>query len=391
LPIRAGQTGVISQQKIDDLGAKALHEKYLVRKRACFGCFIACTPFHSITEGPYAGTFGEKPELVSTISLAAYLDMGGLDFGIYLSNLCHQYGIDQIEIGAVIGMAFYWYQKGLIDKKDTDGLDLVWGNEAAALELFHKILKREGLGGVLSLGVKGAIDKMGPEYEPPEGHIKGIGNILPDPRIAKGWGLGAAISPRGADHLKGAVTLERQSPDIGMQLVGSRRAVDPLDEEDKHLIVRWCSEYKTLLDSLGLCYFPPLSVFMGIHYDTIAKLFSAATGVEMTFDQLKQCGERSWNVMRCFNVRQGLGRKDDTLPTGIKDVPKPDGPFGVGSTINLDKMLDNYYKLVGWDVKTGIPTRQKLEELGLSDIADSLGLEKPFKEKGKPEEVRGKP
>jgi aldehyde:ferredoxin oxidoreductase len=383
LPIRAGQTSVISQQRIDELGPVALHKNYLIRKRSCFGCFVACTHFHSITEGPYAGAFGEKPELVAAISLAAYLDMAGLDFGIYMHDLCNEYGIDAIETGAVLGMAFYWYQKGLIDKEDTDGLDLVWGNESAAVELFHKMLKREGLGALLSLGVKGAVEEMGSEYEPPQGHIKGVGCVLPDVRIAKGWGLGAAISPRGADHLKALVTLERQSPELGMQLVGSKRGVDPLTEEDKHLVVRWCSEYKTVLDSLGMCSFPAMSVFLGIHYDTVARLFSAVTGVEMSFDQLKQCGERSWNVMRCFNVREGLGRKDDTLPRGIKDVPKPDGSIGIGSTINLEKMLDDYYNLVGWDIKTGIPTRQKLDELGLSDIADSLGLEKQVEKRVK--------
>jgi aldehyde:ferredoxin oxidoreductase len=371
LPIRCGQTSIVSEQRAENWGTKVLHQKYEVRKTGCFGCFVHCTPFHSIKEGLYAGTVGGKPELPAAICFSAYLDTDSIDFGIFMQDMCNKYGMDCIEVGAVLGMAFYWYQKGLIDKKDTDGLDLVWGNESAAVQLFRKLLKREGLGAVLSLGVKGAVDKMGPEYEPPQGFIKGVGNIMPDFRVSKGWALGAAISPRGADHGKSHVSLEGKAPEVGMQLVGSKKAVDPFIEEDKYLSVAWCQDFKTVVDSVGICKFPTLSIFLGISQDLVAKFFEAVTGVEMTYDQLRIYGERNWNVMRCFNVREGLSRKDDSLPAGVSTVPKPDG-VGAGLTVNLDKMLDDYYNFRGWDVRTGIPTQKKLKELGLEDVAGQL-------------------
>jgi aldehyde:ferredoxin oxidoreductase len=115
-----------------------------------------------------------------------------------------------------------------------------------------------------------------------------------------------------------------------------------------------------------------MMIFGGYSPQTVAKLFSAITGVERTWEELKVAGERGWVAMRCFNAMHGLARKDDTLPPGISTVPKPDG-VGAGNTVDLPRMLDEYYAFRGWDTN-GVPTREKLEELGMKDIADALKL-----------------
>ena len=145
-----------------------------------------------------------------------------------------------------------------------------------------------------------------------------------------------------------------------------------MTEDDKYLACAWSEDLKTVLDSVGICLFPTVMVFGGYAPETLAKLFSAVTGVERTWEELKICGERGWVAMRCFNALHGLDRKDDTLPAGISTVPKPDG-VGTGLTVDLQRMLDEYYAFRGWDAN-GIPSRQKLEELGMKDIADILGL-----------------
>jgi aldehyde:ferredoxin oxidoreductase len=278
-------------------------------------------------------------------------------------------------MGSLLGIAFYWYQKGLLKKEDAYGLELEWGNEKAAIELFYKILNQEkGLGELLSMGVQRALDKMGPDYAVPQGAIKGVSAILTDVRIGKSWGLGFAVSPRGADHLKSFAVLQWQPAPTIMKITGSEKAINPTIEEDKHLITAWSGDYSTVLDSIGICKQPTIHDFGAYPTDLVAKMFSAVTGVEMTFDQLMKAGERNWNVMRLFNTRQGLTRKDDTLPAGMSSVPKPDG-VAKGLSLNLDKMLDQYYPYRGWD-NNGIPTREKLEELGLADMADQLGIKK---------------
>ena len=138
LPLRGGQTGLLDEERASAF-ANNLHKKHQVTKRACFGCPVACTVFHEVREGLYAGAKGEKPELPAAICFSAYHDMPTIEYGIYLTDQCNVYGLDQIEVGAVIGMAFYWYQKGLIGKEDTDGLELIWGNEEAAVKLFEKL------------------------------------------------------------------------------------------------------------------------------------------------------------------------------------------------------------------------------------------------------------
>lgn len=371
LPLRGGKTGFIEPERAAAF-AHNLHTKHLVTKKACYGCPIACTVFRNVKEGPYAGCKGEKPELPGAINYSAFHDMPTIEYGVYLTDECQKYGIDQIEVGALIGMAFDWYERGLITKKDTDGLELVWGNEEAGVKLFHKIVKREGIGAILALGVQNAIDKMGPEYEPPQGAVKGVAEVMPDLRAAKSFALGAAISPRGSDHLKSFPTLERQPAEVTKRIVGSEIASNPLTEEDKYLNCAWSEDLKTLLDELGICIFPFMMIFEGYPIETIAKLFCAITGVERTWEELKLCGERGWVAMRCFNAWHGMARKDDTLPKGLTDVPKPDG-VGAGQTIDLQRMLDDYYAFRGWDTN-GVPTRKRLEELGMKDIADRLGL-----------------
>ncbi|MGA2106195.1 MAG: aldehyde ferredoxin oxidoreductase C-terminal domain-containing protein, partial [Syntrophorhabdales bacterium] len=322
LPLRGGQTGLLDAER-GHAFANNLHEKHQVTKRGCFGCPVSCIIFHDVREGPYAGAKGEKPELPAAICFSAYHDMPTIEYGIYMTDQCNIYGIDQIEVGAIIGMAFYWYEKGLITKKDTDGLELVWGNEEAAVKLFDKIVKREGIGAVLALGVKGAVDKMGPEYDPPQGSVKGVAEVMPDVRAAKSFALGCAISPRGADHLKSLPVLERLPVEVTKSLVGSEKAANPLIEDDKYLNCAWSEDLKTMLDEVGICLTPTMMIFGGYSPQTVAKLFSAITGVERTWEELKVAGERGWVAMRCFNAMHGLARKDDTLPPGISTVPKP--------------------------------------------------------------------
>ena len=156
------------------------------------------------------------------------------------------------------------------------------------------------------MGVQRALDKMGPAYEVPQGAIKGVSAVMTDVRIGKSWGLGFAVSPRGADHLKSFAVLQWQPAPTIIKITGSEKAVNPTIEEDKHLVTAWSGNYSTVLDSIGMCKQPTIHDFYAFPPDLVAKMFSAVTGVEMNFEQLMKAGERNWDVMRLFNTRRGL-------------------------------------------------------------------------------------
>ena len=349
----------------------------LVDRHACFACPVACKrvveadkPYKVDREygGPEyetVGSFGStcRVDDIVTISKA--------------NELCNKYGLDTISTGMVIGFAMECYEKGVITKDDTGGIDLSWGNPEAVLRLVPMIALRQGIGDTLAEGEEKAAQRLGKGAEKFVMTIKGQELPMHEPRGKKGVGLSYATSNRGACHLQSPHDDSFESelaPEIGITEEAFPREVRDrvYAGPEKAKLVKIGQDLWSLYDCLVWCKFLPYPA--GISIATVTGIIQAVTGWDVTPMELLTVGERAFNISKAFNVREGLSRRDDVLPARIAE-PLPDGPFK-GETITkegLDVMLDAYYEARGWDIETGNPTRKKLEELELDEVVVALG------------------
>ena len=337
-------------------------ETYVVKYGGCYGCAMRCWQFMKISKGPFAGHVWDKPEYETHWSFGGALGITNIEAIMYANMLCDLYGVDTISTGSTIAMAYELYEKGILTKRETDGLELRWGDPEPAIELVRKIALREGIGNILAEGSRRAAELIGRGAEKYAMHVKGLELPAYDPRAAKAHGLSLATSPIGGSHEIGWNRYE---------IIGIPKKVDPTSSEGKGVLCKEAQDETAFNEAAGACNFP-LSNLMT--YDAlIAKLLYSATGVDEFKDPkyLWLVGERIFNIERAFNVREGLTRKDDTLPERILITMYPREP-AKGTLIELDEMLDEYYEARGWNKETGIPSRKKLEELDLKYVADEL-------------------
>jgi len=335
---------------------------YVVKYGGCYGCAMRCWQFMKTSKGPYAGIVWDKPEYETHWSLGGALGITHLEAIMYANMLCDLYGLDTISAGATIAFAYELYEKGIITKKETDGLELRWGDPEPAIELLRKIAYREGIGNILAEGSRRAAQIIGRGAEKYAMQVKGLEFPAYDPRSAKAHGLNLVTSNIGASHMYGWV---------GHELLGAPEKVDPFAVEGKGLLCKKVQDELAAYEAMGFCQFPQSNGMIPL--DLVSRMLYAATGIEefKNPQYLLIVGERVVNLERAFNVREGFSRKDDAPPERILKEPVPRPP-SKGQVFELDKLLDDYYTARGWDLKTGAPTRKKLEELGLGYVADEL-------------------
>jgi aldehyde:ferredoxin oxidoreductase len=226
------------------------------------------------------------------------------------------------------------------------------------VQLVEKIGKREGIGDILADGVKIASEKIGKDSDKLAAHINGVEVTGYDLRCLKTAALGFAVSFRGADHNRhGAYAFDVKG-----------KVNRLIAEKGRGKLVKGMEDSYSVIDSLVICKFSRGTYYK--EFEDMSKLYSVVTGYEMTPDELKLAGERINNIGRIFNIREGLGRKDDTLPYKVMHVPIPDeGPSkgAVFTQAELDLLLNDYYEARGW-TKEGIPTDQKMKELGMEEL-----------------------
>jgi aldehyde:ferredoxin oxidoreductase len=251
---------------------------------------------------------------------------------------------------------------------------LEWGNLDSIERIFEKIVKFEGFGKILGMGVKRTAEQIGKGADQFAMEVKGYGMSLVEIRNAPNWGLGFATASRGGDHLKALPAIIGYHPEMFRDLFGDlqpEKVASMLETAGKGKMIAWFENYSAILDSLGICKF---AYKIGwIHPKDLAPALSYATGISYSYEKMMECGERICNVQKAFNARLGLSRKHDTLPRRCLEEPVTSGPR-VGNHLGsvLPQMLDEYYEARGWDKETGLPLRPKLESLGLKEIADEL-------------------
>ena len=367
-PIRNYQEGFLKE--IEPLSAKEFLNHFAIKRKSCFNCMIQCS--HYYTAGTDYAEEGIEYESISALGPRC----GNLDFKTILqaNALCNRLGLDTIGAGDAIGFLMECWQRGLVKKEDADGLDLSWGNGETILKLIHKMALRQGIGHLLADGALKASEHFGPEAEKLVMHVKGQATIAADPRGLKAWGLGYAVSSRGACHLRALPVAEYSAtPEIAKKLWGTESAADRFASAGKGKLVKWCEDLRVLSDALGLCRFITRTTLL--FPEQLARLIPLVTPLEFSPDELTEIGERINNIERLFNAREGFSRKQDTLPQRFLSEPLPEGP-SKGSTVDLDPMLDEYYDARGWEIKTGHPTEQKLRQLGLEEEMRSIEMYK---------------
>jgi aldehyde:ferredoxin oxidoreductase len=350
--------------------------KHITATRACFGCSIHCKHEFKIKKGPFAGEKGHGTEFC--IMSAHGPACGNRDETALLkiNNICNEYGICGDTSGITVAAAFEWYQRGLINRGDTDGLELLWGNFESQIKLLMQIIYRNGIGDILAEGSAIAAEKIGKGAEKCISHVKGGDLDQVDVRSLKGCALADAVSSRGPDPQRGwpGIEFNPMKPEAAKELYGSEKAADPLSYEGKGRTVELFSAICTMADTLGICKFTTEWFNNPIRFKEMGQLLHAATGIAFDEKKIRSIASRVNNIERAFLVREGITRKDDTFHGRVMEEPVPSGPYK-GERLDkalFSKMLDDYYEIVGWDKKTGVPTRKTLESLGLKPVADEL-------------------
>jgi aldehyde:ferredoxin oxidoreductase len=354
---------------VDQIGVEAL-ETRRIGKEHCYDCPVGCSQLRLARTGPYAGILAEGPEFETLYSFGGQTGVDNMDSIIAADRLCDELGLDTISAGVTIGFAMELFEKGILTLADTGGLDLNFGNHQAMNTLIRLIAFREGMGDLLSDGVKIASTRIGKGAERFAMHIKGLELPGYDVRGAKAHGLGYATAFTGADHNRGYAFQEIFGVPVPY-------AVDRLSIEGKGKLTKWNQDVRTATcDCPTMCVFLLDTAMAPTATENTAALMEAVTGLTLTPEEVTQVGERINNLARAFNVREGFTRADDTFPDRLMTEPLQSGA-SKGQLISkedLNAMLDEYYTLRGWDLNTGIPTRKKLIELSLDYVADQLGV-----------------
>jgi aldehyde:ferredoxin oxidoreductase len=364
LPTRHFQRGRF--EHADAVSGETIEELYKIKSKACFGCTIACSRFLVVDDSRFPGLRLEGPEYEPLAGFTARVGNGDLALALKCIDLANRYGLDAIALSEVISWAMECYERGLLSPEEADGLDLTWGNGETILALIHNVAHREGFGDVLADGVKKAAQRLGRGSEALAMEGKGLEVFQADPRGAKAYGLGNAVASRGADHLRSEPWFEfSNDPEEGIRRFGIRETAFRLEHKGKGLVVKHFEEMAAIADSLGVCKNTYNNMEV-LSWEETAELLRAATGWDITGEEVRQIGERIVNLERLFIAREGITRKDDTLPRRFLEEPLPEGSGpSTGSVLELEPMLDEYYRARGWDVETGLPTREKLKELRL--------------------------
>jgi len=349
-PTRNYQFGTFEgKSKIDGDARAALVQRHTT----CYRCPVGCTVWTVATDEPYKGIGSEGPEYETLWSFGGQCENDNLSAIIAAEDLCDRYGLDTISTGNAIGFAMECFEKGIITKEHTDGVELEFGNHRAMVEMVRKTGNRDGFGDVLAEGVHRASQKIGRNSQKFAMQVKGSEMCGYDPRGAVGQGLSFATCPRGADHQKGLVRQE---------VFGKPPEIDRFATDGKAEIVKDVQDEMAFLDAMGICCFLTRRDVTGP--EDYAKLLKCVTGIELTEQDVWTVGERIFNLERLFNQREGFSRKDDTLPERFLSEPFREGP-AAGYTVPIEKLLDDYYQVRGWD-GNGSPVDQTLARLGLA-------------------------
>jgi aldehyde:ferredoxin oxidoreductase len=346
------------------VGGGVMTQEYLTRPDACESCPIGCKRVVKVDEGPFQVKEGPGPEYETAAAFGPLLMNDNMPAVLKLSELANKYGVDSISCGASIAFAMECFEKGVITSEDLDGNSLRWGNVDDIFAMLDKIVFRKGLGDVLAEGTRAAAKKIGKGSADFTCEVKGLDSPMHDGRALHGIGLAYAMSNRGACHLQ-HLDLALESNWCAYPEVGLNGGYTGMSSEGKADVVYKCENLGMLTNAVIICQFN----FYALTVTDLLNMMKYSTGFDYDLDELMACGERIWTLKRGLNNLMGVTEADDRLPKRMMTAFTEGG--AAGSLPDMELMLKEYYPLRGLDAQ-GRPTKEKLDSLGLTELAAKL-------------------
>ena len=334
-------------------------------KYHCYSCPLGCGGICSMT-GKYSET--HKPEYETVLALGGLCMNEDVDSLFYLNEALNRAGMDTISAGATAAFAIECYEEGILTKKDTDGLELTWGNAGAIIALIDKMISREGIGDILADGSRIAARKIGKGSERFVVHAGGQEPAMHDSRNDPGFALHYSVEPTPGRHTIGSGLYYEMFqlwkkikglPKVGpLYFKGSKYVVD----EEKAVKGAACSKFVNVLNGAGLCLF---GSFLGAKKIPTFDWLNAATGWNKTPEEYMGIGERVQTLRQAFNIKHGIEPKDFKISDRAVGKPPLSGGANKGRTVDIDKIMEGYWGQFGWDTSTGKPGAECMEKLGI--------------------------
>ena len=353
LPVRNFKGGRFPGAEL--IAPQRMFEKGYVKKMdACYACPIRCKRVVSLEEPWKVDVRYGGPEYETLAAFGSNCDVDNVEALMKANEICARHGIDTISTGVSISFAMECFEKGILTKSDTDGLDLTFGNARAMVEMVERIALRQGFGDLLAEGTKRASERIGRGSAEYAIHVKGLELPMHEPRFRQGMGLHYSVHAAGADHCSGVQDdqVQKSQPQW--------KTLPPAEmSQRKARMVYEVGLWRHMGNYIGMCIFVPWS------QQQIEEAMEAVTGWPAGSRSLTEGVERGITLARMFNLREGVSRNDDKLPRRFL-ASAAEGPLKDVSIdpADLEAAQRSYYRMLGWN-EEGIPTHEKLVELGI--------------------------
>ncbi|HOE17749.1 MAG TPA: aldehyde ferredoxin oxidoreductase C-terminal domain-containing protein [Syntrophorhabdaceae bacterium] len=359
LPVKNYTTNIYPEH--ERMGGQYMRTHFEIRNKPCYMCPVAHCKEVTVTEGPYKGFTAEEPEYEQLAAWGPQIGNTELGGVVVLANEVDNLGIDCNESGWVIGWVMECYEKGIFSKDDLDGIDMTWGNVEAVKAMLRKIAAREGIGDLLSQGVMRASRKIGGEAA--DCAIYTMKGCTPRGHDHRGGGRWAELIDT---CLTNTSTLESIRGPLQPEIAGLPPVKDVFSHEEMSTVNAKLNGIAQFEDCLGICRLASPDPKL------LLECLNAVTGWSLSFQDIFTIGRRVINQLRMFNFRHGMKKEDERPSKRYGSIPT-DGP-AAGRNImeKWDYIVENHYRLMGWDIKTGKPLPETLKEMGLEDLIKDL-------------------
>jgi len=357
----------------ENISGHRMADTILKERDTCYACTVRCKRVVEVDNRYKVDPFYGGPEYETLATFGSYCNIDDLEAIAYANQLCNMYGMDTISCGATIAWAMDAFEHGYITAKDTDGVCLTFGNAEAMVQMVEKIAKREGFGDILAEGSARAAEKFGEKAQDLVVAVKKQEMPAHMPQVKRSLGLIYAVNPYGADH-------QSSEHDPSWKWYPERMAMLGLGEAQPNKVLNkekvnfalTTEKFYMALNTFNICQFVFGPAWHLYGPDQLAELVKDTLDWDLGIEGIQEVGERTLNMLRAFNAREGFTRSDDSLPKKLYKPLKGGRSEGIHLTPEeLEQAKDWYYEMAGWD-ENGVPTREKLAELGLEWVAEQL-------------------
>ena len=359
----AGATLMDLPTAVEKFDGEKLIAIYQVRRYGCWHCTMACGGHQEVKEGPYKGLKSHQSEYETGCMFGTNMLNDDYATTIKANDLCNRYGLDTISAGATIAWAMEAYERGILTRADTDGIELNWGNREAIVATLEKLARREGFGDLLADGVKRASERLGRGSEEFAIHIQGQELPAHDPRFQPGFATTYLMDATPGRHTQGGEQSRPHQSNLGPEL-------DRYQYSGKGEIHASAYKLTHLIQAAGVCLFASFTY----PWRFVPDFLEAVTGWPYPTEECLTVGERIANVRHAFNLREGLNPLQFKVPNRVLGKPPLQHGNLRGVTVDLATQVREFCQAMHWDPETAMPDPRRLRELGLGDVARELGL-----------------